>query len=187
MLVACQLVNLTTWEQARPALRWLMDNYSVSELAEASPRELHSALRPLGLWRRRSALIVRLARAWVSTSGSGPRSWQHILTLPGCGQYAADSWRIFVQGHTSVRPTDGKLKWYMSKRRPWTRKETRQLLEKYEELGWSFDYSGSGHIIGTFGAQRVTISSTPRCARSLLNAEADMKRAMRREKEKELT
>ena len=36
-----------------------------------------------------------------------------VLTLPGCGRYAADSWAIFVEGRLDVSPSDGKLNWYV--------------------------------------------------------------------------
>lgn len=112
MLVACQLVNLTTWAQARPVLDALLSSYPTPEsLAQAQPEDLHDVLRPLGLWRRRSVTLVRMAQGWLL--GSGPRGTMDIYRLPGCGKYAADSWAIFVEGRTDVEPTDGKLSWYL--------------------------------------------------------------------------
>jgi hypothetical protein len=37
--------------------------------------------------------------------------------MPGCGKYAADSWAVFVEGRTDVEPDDGKLNWYIDRRR----------------------------------------------------------------------
>lgn len=110
MLVACSLVNLTTWEQARPAHRELMRRYTIRTLASAEPAELHELMRPLGLWRRRSAVLVSMANAWLLRR---PRTHNDVGGLPGCGRYASDSWAIFVEGCTCVEPTDGKLNWYM--------------------------------------------------------------------------
>ena len=111
MLVACSLVNLTTWAQARGAFEWLRRRYIVPEvLAVASEESLHCALRPLGLWRRRSRSLVRLANAWLV---SPPKSYLDVRKLPGCGRYAADSWAIFIEGRHDVEVTDGKLLWYL--------------------------------------------------------------------------
>ncbi|USN14433.1 endonuclease III [Janthinobacterium phage vB_JliS-Donnerlittchen] len=111
MLVACSLVNLTTWQQARPALDLLMARYPRPEdLAAAQPEDLHDVLRPLGLWRRRAVSLVGLAVRWLGL----PAGRVNIQSLPGCGRYAADSWAIFVEGRTDVEPTDGKLSWYLS-------------------------------------------------------------------------
>lgn len=112
MLVACSLVNLTTWQQARPALEELVRRHAGPErLAELDPEELHDVLRPLGLWRRRAVSLVRLAKAWLREP---PTRAINVLSMPGCGRYAADSWAIFVEGRTDVDPADGKLSWYLS-------------------------------------------------------------------------
>jgi endonuclease III len=121
MLVACSLVNLTTWYQAKPALEAILERYGTPEaLARAAPEDLHDVMRPLGLWRRRSVTLVKLAARWLEL----PPGRVNIMKLPGCGQYAADSWAIFVEGRTDVDPTDGKLSWYL-----------RQLREKEEHDG----------------------------------------------------
>jgi endonuclease III len=112
MLVACSLVNLTTWAQAEPALEALMLRYPTpTEFSRAQPDDLHDVLRPLGLWRRRAISLTRLAQEWLLRPG--PWGIMDIYRLPGCGKYAADSWAIFVEGRTDVDPTDGKLSWYL--------------------------------------------------------------------------
>lgn len=112
MLVACSLVNLTTWRQALPAFRVLALRYDgPSDLSHARPEDLHEVLRPLGLWRRRSEGLVRLAQMWVERGP--PADASAVLKYPGCGQYASDSWAIFMDGRTDVLPCDGKLTWYM--------------------------------------------------------------------------
>lgn len=112
MLVACSLVNLTTWAQARPAFAALQTLYPGPEyLARAVPEDMHPFMRPLGLWRRRTETLIRFARAWVEQGT--PADAAAVLKRPGCGQYASDSWAIFVEGRTDVDPTDGKLGWYL--------------------------------------------------------------------------
>lgn len=111
MLVACQLVNLTSWEVARPSFAVLVSRYMVpTRLAAVDPEELHAPLRPLGLWRRRAVTLPRFADAWLRED---VRTYDDVLRLPGCGRYAADSWGIFMEGRTDVQPTDGKLRWYL--------------------------------------------------------------------------
>jgi endonuclease III len=112
MLIACQLVNLTTWRQAEPAFRWILATYlTPGGLAAAEPSELQAALRPLGLWRRRSITIPRFARTWILKT---PDTAEDVLRMPGCGKYASDSWAIFVEDRTDVEPRDGKLNWYLA-------------------------------------------------------------------------
>lgn len=114
MLVACSLVNLTTWQQAKPALEAIEARYGCPEkLSRAHPGELHDVLRPLGLWRRRSISLVGLAARWLEVDPSRV----NIHSLPGCGKYAADSWAIFMEGRTDVEPSDGKLSWYLEQQR----------------------------------------------------------------------
>lgn len=115
MLVACQLVNLTTWEQAEPAFLWIRRTARRPiGLAVAGPTDLHDVLRPLGLWRRRAIILPRFARAWLQRR---PVSYDDVMRLPGCGKYAADSWAIFVEGRSDVEPRDGKLNWYLDRQR----------------------------------------------------------------------
>ena len=113
MIVACQLVNLTTWKQAEPTFRWLLATYlTPTVLADAAPDDLHEAMKPLGLWRRRSIMLIRFAHAW---SQERPGCYDDVLKLPGCGKYAADSWAIFVEQRLDVQPKDGKLGWYIDR------------------------------------------------------------------------
>jgi endonuclease III len=110
LLLACSLVNLTNWETAQPIHAGLMARYSIEEIAGLDPEALQEDLRPLGLWRRRSLSTVRLARAWLA---GPPGRAADVLKLPGCGQYASDSFAIFIEGRTDVDPTDGKLNAYL--------------------------------------------------------------------------
>lgn len=83
-------------------------------LAAADPSDRHDAMRPLGLWRRRSVTLVRFARAWLQ---GAPRRYDDVLSLPGCGKYTADSGALFVEGRSDVEPSDGKLNWYVDRKR----------------------------------------------------------------------
>ncbi len=114
MLVACQLVNLTTWKQAEPAFQYILARHlSPQSLARAAPETLHEILRPLGLWRQRSITLPKFASTWLQGK---PRCYDDVLKMPGCGKYAADSWAIFVDGQLDIQPNDGKLNWYIDRR-----------------------------------------------------------------------
>lgn len=115
MVVACCLVNRTTWEVARTVHSRLKLKYRGPEgLAAADPEDLQPIIRRLGLWRQRSRSLVNLAREWIDRP---PAVADDVMRLPGCGKYAADSWAIFMEGHTDVEPNDGKLNWYVARKR----------------------------------------------------------------------
>lgn len=89
-----------------------MLRHTIVSLASADPSTLYELMKPLGLWRIRSRRLPLMADAWLR---SRPRDYNDVLNFPGCGNYAADSWAIFVEGRTDVEPDDGKLTWYMER------------------------------------------------------------------------
>lgn len=110
MLVCCQLVNLTSIEKAEPVLEYLMQHFFIYTLAKTPEERLYPILKPLGLHTRRAKSIVGLAKAWERHP---PETAADVMNLPGCGQYAADSWKIFIEGDLDVQPDDGRLQWYL--------------------------------------------------------------------------
>jgi endonuclease III len=116
MVVACCLVNRTTWEKARLVHSRLKLRYGGPEgLASADPEDLQPVIRRLGLWRQRSKSLVRMARTWLQRE---PETSDDVAKLPGCGKYAADSWAIFIENRVDVYPRDGKLNWYIHEQQP---------------------------------------------------------------------
>jgi hypothetical protein len=73
-------------------------------MSNARPATLATVIRPLGITRRVD-LIISLSREMIG--GLAPD--RTVQSLPGCGQYAADAWQIFVQGDLDVEPADGVL------------------------------------------------------------------------------
>jgi A/G-specific adenine glycosylase len=69
---------------------------SWAALATATEAELKKYLQPLGLWRRRSASLMGLARAMVVRGGRFPRERVKIEELPGVGQYIANAIMLFT-------------------------------------------------------------------------------------------
>lgn len=71
--------------------------------------QMERQLRPLGFQRRRARLMVELAAAWQRDSDRILARDLDVQELPGCGQYAADAFDLFVRGDLTVRPGDGVL------------------------------------------------------------------------------
>lgn len=118
MLVGCILVNRTRWAQARPVHAALVRDYrTAAGLADADVGLIQRAVDPLGLSTIRALSLVRLAREWRRYGGGWHRRHLRrpdVLRLPGCGDYAADSWSIFIEGRLYRRPTDRRLREYLA-------------------------------------------------------------------------
>lgn len=114
MLVACCLVNRTRWVQAEPVFEKLRARYpTMADLAMAPISEVEDIVQPLGLFKRRALSLVRLAQDYMGDVP--PANASEVKRLPGCGQYASDSWAIFVDGDLSIRPDDIELQGYLDK------------------------------------------------------------------------
>ncbi len=108
VLVASQLLNKTPIHQARPVLRALLAVWPTPEqLARAVDHVLHSLLHPLGFGDRRPMLLAEMSRRWCLGD------WDEVWELPGVGQYAEDSVRIFCYGDWSFEPSDKVLKTFV--------------------------------------------------------------------------
>ena len=68
---------------------------SWKQLESASVTNLQHHLKPVGLWRRRTASLQALSRAMVKKNGKFPRKREEIEALPGIGQYIANSVLLF--------------------------------------------------------------------------------------------
>jgi methyl-CpG-binding domain protein 4 len=107
LLVACVMLNLTSIRQVRPVIKLFFQKYPDAEACSmADLGELADMLKPLGLYNRRAATLVKLSIAFL-------KSWKDITDLPGVGKYAADSWKMFVEGRLDVEPSDSKLQKYL--------------------------------------------------------------------------
>ena len=162
-MIAVIFLNKTKGNVAIPVCEALFDQFpSPEDFAAASLEDILPIVRPLGLQNKRAKLIIDLAHAWLEhppTLGKRYRrlhypSWDdgrdiskdeepisdddvraawEIAHLPGVGEYALDSWRIFcrdtLRGHsTGLKPRtdDGFAE---EQRQEWTR-----VLPKDKEL-----------------------------------------------------
>lgn len=106
LLVACVMLNLTNIVQVRPVIDRFFGLFpDPGEAAKADEVMLADLLRPLGLHNRRAKTIIKLSRAFQD-------GWTDVRRLPGVGKYAADSYKMFVEGSLDVDPADKKLRKY---------------------------------------------------------------------------
>jgi A/G-specific adenine glycosylase len=68
---------------------------SWKKLALANEAHLAEFLRPLGLFRRRAASLVNLARVMAERNGRFPREKSEVEALPGVGQYVGNAIMLF--------------------------------------------------------------------------------------------
>ncbi|PON85984.1 DNA-3-methyladenine glycosylase I [Trema orientale] len=74
---------------------------------EVASEEIEKIIRPLGLHRKRAAMIQRFSQEYLE------ESWTHVTQLHGIGKYAADAHAIFCTGKWDrVKPTDHMLNYY---------------------------------------------------------------------------
>lgn len=98
MLVCCILLNRTTNRQVRPILPELFRRWPNAEAMAAAGEDLEELLRPLGLWRQRSATLRKFSARWARERHLTPHSAETIGRLPGCGPYAVEAWRLVCLG-----------------------------------------------------------------------------------------
>lgn len=73
-----------------------MDRFPCWErLADAAPEELEEFLRPLGLWRRRAASLLGLAKYASATGGNFPKDPAKHVPIPAVGQYVSNAVLLF--------------------------------------------------------------------------------------------
>ena len=129
LFVACSMLNLTTAVQVKQIIweffrRWP----TASDCVSADPDEIRELIRPLGLYNRRTRTLQRLSRSFRDGS------YKSIRDIPGVGQYAADSHRIFCEGILIENANDIVLQTYLKwaknyvkvNKKPRTRQTTTQ-------------------------------------------------------------
>lgn len=115
MIVACCLVNQTHWRVAKTVLAQLQNVCGECSDREAAGKiaamgSLATILRPLGFQNRRAVSLKRLGILWEANP---PQTAEDIRKLPGCGEYAVQSWMIFRENKRPAAVTDHKLQWYL--------------------------------------------------------------------------
>ena len=93
------------------ALDRLFEQWPTASALAGSDSSLEGLLKPHGFSNMKAKRLRRMSEEYLSWDGEDPRR------LHGCGQYAYDSWRIFVKGHRPLPEeiNDGALKKFLSR------------------------------------------------------------------------
>jgi endonuclease III len=111
MLVACFLLNQTTNQQVRKVLPDLLRRFGTPEkMSEANPDDIASIIRSTGFYNIKTKKLIEMSRVWIN-------GFKDPIELPGVGEYARDSWRIFVEGDLGFTPRDRKLLGYINRKK----------------------------------------------------------------------
>jgi len=116
MLVACMLLNQTSYKQVRPIIWHFFDRWpEAKKFVKATDSDVVAIIRTLGFQNRRAKALKRFSLEWINAG------WRRIDELHGIGKYAADSYRIFILGEGLItQPTDRKLLAYVN----WLREQS---------------------------------------------------------------
>lgn len=118
LLVGCVLYARVQGERAWPVLEGFLAAYPTHEVLRqeirSAPIALKYALRvrfkQLGLGARRAQLVLKLTEHWDLFGVDALAGRYPVEELPGCGRYAAESFRTFVLGELVRRPQDKELR-----------------------------------------------------------------------------
>jgi len=125
MLVGCILLNQTSRAQVDgvyPELfRYFPGPYSVEDLTDEELASLAIIIKPLGLQNVRALRLRQFSARWIDTIDirehdieTMPLTDWELRQLPGIGDYAVDSYAIFVRGELDRQPQDKELKRYLA-------------------------------------------------------------------------
>lgn len=114
LLVCCILLNQTGRKQVDKIIEPLLSLwYDAHEMAKADLAELTEVLKPLGLQNRRAMVLKAMSKRWVDLLSDSrekyPPDIETVEYLPGVGDYAADSYSIFVLGKFRMKSYDKEL------------------------------------------------------------------------------
>lgn len=116
MLVACMLMNRAGGHQAKEALE-RMDTIRLNEnelldwTVLTAFTQLEWVCAPCGFQRQRAKRIIQFTWDWHMAWGATKRpAVEEVANMHGVGQYALDSYKIFVMGEFIDDPSDHVLK-----------------------------------------------------------------------------
>ncbi|AFL95693.1 hypothetical protein CL1_1494 [Thermococcus cleftensis] len=83
-------------------------------LLEIPVEKIQESIRPLGLYRRRTRLLVRIAETLVSEyDGIVPKDAHELLSIPGVGSYVTAATLLFAHDLPYI-PLDSNVETYLS-------------------------------------------------------------------------
>lgn len=109
------LVSAILLNQSRRTVAWdsvlheLFGRWPDARALGDSDSSLEELLRPFGFMNVKAKRLRGMSLGYLEWDGEDPR------VLYGCGQYAYDSWRIFVRGDRPDVVNDGPLSLYLAR------------------------------------------------------------------------
>jgi hypothetical protein len=122
MIVGCMMLNQTGRSQVDRVWPAFFRRFPRAQSCIFSGSlyfsEAYAILHPLGFGTRRTQRVHEFSCWWHYDRVIG----FDIRDAPGVGQYAEDSWRIFVLGERTIEPDDKELRRYLG----WPALQTKQ-------------------------------------------------------------
>lgn len=116
-MVGCIMLNVTSRRQVDPVWEEFVETYVQPDdlvcISEAEREGLEELIKPLGMKRVRARRLCLMSSEYSALSLMCAPETFPVEMLPGCGRYAQESWRIFVNGDTDFVPQDKELKRYV--------------------------------------------------------------------------
>lgn len=109
IFVCCMMLNQTCRAQVDKVRTEFFDRWpNARRAASADPAEMAQLIKTLGLSNRRSTGIIRMSQDYLN------KDWTEPKELYGLGQYAQDSYDIFIRKRLdNENPSDKFLNKYM--------------------------------------------------------------------------
>lgn len=119
MLVVCILLNRARGEQVLVVANELFGRWPTAQALfdTATWADLRTILKPVGLQQVRAVRIMSLTAAWLQEGDDVISGDTDVRALPGCGQYAWESWQVFQLGRLDIEPEDWSVREYVEQAR----------------------------------------------------------------------
>ena len=122
VLVICQCLNRSAWPVAEIIVKEIFerypDPYSMDEISLESIEDtvLYEIVKSIGLGRQRVENLIKMSRQYTACIKYKKDQYHFydVRNFRGCGQYAADAWRLFVLKMPCM-PLDKHLRRYAEK------------------------------------------------------------------------
>lgn len=119
-LASCVLLNQTNRKQVDEMRKEFFslcpsETMYIAEFYKHDDVRLKRLLMPLGFGNRRRLTLFHLAMDLRKIVMPSMMSADDVLKLYGCGEYASDSWAIFMDDDLNREPEDKELRKYLDR------------------------------------------------------------------------
>ena len=107
VLAVCVCLNLSHRQAVRNTIGTLFDKFPTARsMVGVSVRDVAAPLRATGLSLTKAERLIAMSAHYLQVDYL---DYETVLSLPGCGLYAADAFAVFCQGDTEIHPADRVL------------------------------------------------------------------------------